>query len=96
MDDSAAGRAVDHGATEGAVARDAARVWERHFREPEAACAKARTLLAEIPDAALVARGWCLLSIAYHQLFFTSSPREAHPFLVQAREAFAAAGDRRA
>ena len=99
MDDSAAGRAVEHGATEGAIerdaARDAVRVWDRHFREPEAACAHARTLLVEIPDAALVARGWCLLSIAYHQLFFTSSPREAHPFLVQAREAFAAAGDRR-
>ena len=95
MDDSATGRAVAHGATEGAVERDAARLWERHFREPEAACAQARALLAEAPDAASVARGWCLLTIAYHRLFFTSRPREAHPFLVQAREAFAAVGHRR-
>jgi hypothetical protein len=86
---------MDDSATEGAVERAPTRLWERHFRDPEVACAEARALLAETPHAPSVARGWCVLTIAFHHLFFTSSPRDARDFLAQAREAFAAIADRR-
>ncbi|MGE5170233.1 MAG: diguanylate cyclase [Rudaea sp.] len=81
--------------TEGVVERDAIHLWQRHFRDPETACAKARALLAQAPPAAAGTRGWCALTLAFHHLFFTANPREAGPFLAQAREAFADAGDRR-
>jgi len=70
-------------------------LWERHFREPEAAFADASALLAarESPDAHT--RAWCELTIAYHHLFFTANPPEARHWIAQASERFADVAERR-
>src|SRR3982750_90472 len=70
-------------------------LWERHFRDPDAAFADASALLAdrETPDAHT--RAWCELTIAYHHLFFTASPPEARHWIAQASERFAELAERR-
>jgi Cu+-exporting ATPase len=81
---------MEGSALESATERDAVALWERHFRDPEAACAEAEARLA---DATLTprARAWCALTRAFHHLFFTAHPLDARRFLATAGQGFAAA-----
>ncbi|MEO9136204.1 MAG: GGDEF domain-containing protein [Casimicrobiaceae bacterium] len=80
---------------ESAAERDVAPLWERHFRDPEAAYARAKALLAQAEPIGQPARAWCELTIAFHHLFFTPQPLEARRFLMDAQQGFATYGDRR-
>lgn len=73
---------------------EAAALWERHFRDPEAAFADAHRLLDAAVDSPGT-RAWCKLTIAFHHLFFTANPLEAKRWIDAANEIFAAVGDRR-
>ncbi|HSC22844.1 MAG TPA: tetratricopeptide repeat-containing diguanylate cyclase [Casimicrobiaceae bacterium] len=73
---------------------DAVHAWERHFGEPATAFAQAKERIAEGAQDA-PARAWYALTIAFHYLFFTAQPLDARPYLVKAKRAFAAAGQRR-
>ncbi|HTL75609.1 MAG TPA: GGDEF domain-containing protein [Casimicrobiaceae bacterium] len=73
---------------------DAVRVWERHFREPDAAFARAKALVADATQPP-PARAWHALTIAFHWLFFTAQPLEARPYLAEARRALTGANERR-
>jgi diguanylate cyclase (GGDEF)-like protein len=78
-----------------ARAAEAVSLWERHFRDPEFACARAQALLAQETPRGEVARAWCALTIAFHHLFFTAHPREGRRYLADAQQGFSAAGNRR-
>jgi len=69
-------------------------VWDRHFREPEAAFAHACTQLRAV-DLEPRARAWGELTIAFHHLFFTANPIEAKHWLAAAAGRFAEVGERR-
>src|SRR5689334_14547440 len=73
---------------------EAVRVWERHFREPDAAFARAKALVADATQSPAT-RAWHALTIAFHFLFFTAEPLEARPYLAQAKRALADANERR-
>jgi diguanylate cyclase (GGDEF)-like protein len=73
---------------------EAVAVWERHFREPEAAVARAESLAADAAPGSR-ARAWCELTIAFHHLFFTARPLDARLHLDEAAARFADAHDRR-
>ena len=75
--------------------RDAVALWERHFRDPEAAAARAAALLADPAMHAPAARGWCELIVAFQHLFFTGHPLAARDYLGEARQRFHALGERR-
>jgi len=79
----------------GSAAAGGVDVWERHFRDPEAAFARAQALLAQSRqrDARTVA--WCELTIAFHHLFFTARPLEARQWIAAAQRSFADVGERR-
>ena len=85
---------MDGSAQESAAERDAVALWERHFRDPEAAAATAQARLADVTLAPR-ARAWSALTVAFHHLFFTAHPLEARSFLDAAAQGFAAAHDRR-
>jgi diguanylate cyclase (GGDEF)-like protein len=73
---------------------DGVGVWDRHFRDPEAAYAEARALV----DAAALdphVRAWCELTIAFHHLFFTANPRDATHWIAAAAERFGELSERR-
>ena len=84
------------GSVERAAAKvDAVALWERHFRDPQAALARAEALLADAAPLDARSRAWCELTIAFHHLFFTPQPLAARRFLAAAERLFAGTGDRR-
>jgi two-component system, cell cycle response regulator len=70
-------------------------LWERHFHDPDAALAEVHAALANPASLSEADRAWCELTVAFHHLFFTSTPREARQWLVDATARFAAVADRR-
>jgi diguanylate cyclase (GGDEF)-like protein len=76
------------------TARDAVALWERHFRDPEAVCARAQALL-QSTDQSRIVHAWCSLTIAFHHLFFSAHPLDARQPLADASDGFRDSGERR-
>jgi diguanylate cyclase (GGDEF)-like protein len=74
---------------------DVTELWDLHFRDPEAAFARAQALLGSADPVPARARAWCELTIAFHHLFFTANPPQAAQWIAAARDSFAATGERR-
>lgn len=79
----------------GVTRREVVELWDRHFRDPEAARARAEAILATEAAGDPSVQGWCALTVAFHHLFFTAHPLEARHYLTDAERLFAATGNRR-
>ncbi len=86
---------MDGSVVDNAASGDIVKLWERHFREPEASFARAKAIQDDPDERDARTIGWCELTIAFHHLFFTAHPLEARQWIVAAQKSMASAGDRR-
>ena len=73
----------------------AAQLWAQHFSEPERAYARALAFVEAASAGDPRLRAWSALTLAYHDLFFTATPRDARKWITVAATDFEALGDRR-
>ena len=79
----------------GTMSDTAAQLWAQHFSEPERAYARALAFVEAASPGDPRLRAWSALTLAYHHLFFTATPRDARKWITVARDGFEALGDRR-
>ena len=70
-------------------------IWDAHFRDPAVAIKRAQAALASCPPADERTLAWAELTVAYHHLFFSANPAEAHKSLERALQHFKGISDRR-